>query len=143
MSRAARGTPATARSAKAEAEIRDLLQGWAHAVRSHDLDGVLAHHARDIVYFDVAPPARVRGLRSYKDSWPPFFEYIGENGRFELNELSIFAGVEVAFAYGILLVQGGTDTSPTSVRLTVGLRRVEAVWTVIHEHHSAPYHAEE
>jgi ketosteroid isomerase-like protein len=128
-----------ATDAAAEAEIRDILEAWAHAVRSHDLAGVTARHGRGIVYFDVTPPPRVRGMRGYTSSWPPFFEYIGETGRFELNELAITAGGDVAFAHGLILVQGATESNPASVRLTVGLRRIEGKWTITHEHHSAPY----
>jgi ketosteroid isomerase-like protein len=122
----------------AEAEIRDILEAWAHAVRNHDLAGVIARHARAIVYFDVPPPPRLRGMRGYTSSWPPFFTYLGENGRFELNELTISAGTDVAFAHALLLVQGATETNPTSMRLTVGLRRIEGQWMITHEHHSAP-----
>src|SRR5438270_187230 len=32
-----------------EARIRALLEGWADAVRRHDLPAILAHHERDMV----------------------------------------------------------------------------------------------
>jgi ketosteroid isomerase-like protein len=134
--------PASASTdATEEAKVRDRLEAWARAVRSHDLDGVVAHHALDVVYFDVPPPVQVRGIRGYKDSWPPFFTYIGKTGSFDLNELSIIAGPDVAFAHAILLVRGETEKNAQSVRLTVGLRKIDGEWTIIHEHHSAPYEA--
>ena len=54
--------------------IRQLLDGWAGAVRRGELDGVLADHGDDIVMFDVPPPADgVRGREAYSATWPPFF----------------------------------------------------------------------
>lgn len=137
---AKKAADARARSAD-EAKIRERLEAWARAVREHDLDVVVAHHAADLVYFDVPPPARVRGLSGYRSSWPPFFQYLGATGRFDLDELRIVAGAEVAFAHALLRVQGEGETSPATVRLTVGLRKIDDEWIVVHEHHSAPYEA--
>jgi len=39
-----------------EAMIRELVTGWARAVHTGDLNGVLANHDSDIVMFDVPPP---------------------------------------------------------------------------------------
>ncbi|HMJ12934.1 MAG TPA: nuclear transport factor 2 family protein [Polyangiaceae bacterium] len=122
-----------------ERQIRQLLEGWADAVRRHDLAGVVAHHAEDVVFFDVPPPTQVRGLSAYRQSWPPFFEYIGEAGQFDLAELKVVAGADVAFAHANLLVRGDAEASSARVRLTVGLRKINGQWTVVHEHHSAPY----
>ena len=124
-----------------EAAIRRLLEEWASAVRRHDLEAVLAHHAADIVTFDV--PDRSRGIRAYAESWPPFFRYLGKRGQFDLDELAITAASGVAFATAILLVRGEADPVASPIRLTVGLRKVGGAWTVAHEHHSAAYPVEE
>ncbi len=129
----------TATDSTEEAKVRERLEAWADAVRRHDLDGVAAHHSADVVYFDVSPPTQVRGIRGYIASWSPFFAYLGETGGFDLDEVRIIAGTDVAFIHAILLVRGETETSPASVRLTVGLRKLAGEWTIIHEHHSVPY----
>jgi ketosteroid isomerase-like protein len=55
-----------------EAEIRTLIERWAKAVKSGDMEGVLADHADDIVMFDVPPPENgVRGLAAYRATWRP------------------------------------------------------------------------
>ncbi len=79
------------------------------------------------------------GIRGFRDSWPPFFDYIGETGQFDLDELGITAGAAVAFAHAVLLVRGEAEASLGRVRLTVGLRKIDSEWTIFHEHHSAPY----
>ena len=43
-----------------ERDIRDLIERWAAAVHSGDMQGVLADHANDIVMFGVPPPYQGR-----------------------------------------------------------------------------------
>ena len=63
-----------AEQAKAEeARIKALLEGWADAVRRHDLPAILAHHDRDIVMFDLPPPLQCRGIEAYEQTWDLFF----------------------------------------------------------------------
>lgn len=124
----------------AEADhVRAQLEAWASAVRRHDLEAVVAHHADDIVYFDVPEPPSVRGLAEYRRSWPPFFAYLGASGRFDLDELHVVAGSDVAFAHALLLVRGANEDHASRIRLSVGLRKLHGRWLVTHEHHSAPF----
>ena len=113
-----------------EAGDRERVEAWADAVGHHDLEGVVAHHAEDVVFFDVPPPAQVLGLQGYREAWPPFFAYLGGSGPFELQELRVVVGTDVAFAHAIVLVQGDGDATPGSVRLTVGLRKTDGEWTI-------------
>ena len=39
-----------------DAAVRRVIEDWAEAVKRRDLDGVLRHHAPDVVMFDVPPP---------------------------------------------------------------------------------------
>jgi ketosteroid isomerase-like protein len=56
-----------------ETQIKALLEGWADAVRRHDLTAFLAHHERDMVMFDLPPPLQCRGLEAYEQTWDLFF----------------------------------------------------------------------
>jgi ketosteroid isomerase-like protein len=57
----------------------------------------------DIVKFDVPPPdAGVRGLEAYRGTWPPFFDWQRSGGSFEIDELDITAGEDVAYAWALL-----------------------------------------
>jgi len=120
-----------------EALVRALLEAWARAVREGDMEGVLAHHAGDIVMFDVPAPLQVRGIDAYRKQWEVFFREQGK-GAFDLGELEIAAGSDVAFAYAILTCGTTDPASQFQVRLTVGLRKVNGDWLVTHEHHSVP-----
>ncbi len=121
-------------------EIRTLINRWALAVHAGDLEGVLAGHADDIVMFDVPPPHRgARGLEAYRSTWPDFFEWQRSGALFEIVELDVTAGSDVAFAHALLRCGKPTEEEPVlepRLRLTLGLRREADGWLVAHEHHS-------
>jgi uncharacterized protein (TIGR02246 family) len=125
-----------------EEAIATLIRGWARAVHDGDLDAVLADHASDIVMFDVPPPDEgVRGIDAYRDTWPPFFEWQRSGAAFEITELHLTAGDDVAFAFALL--RCGTPDELAAhperrLRLTIGLRKIDGRWVVTHEHHSFP-----
>jgi uncharacterized protein (TIGR02246 family) len=130
------------RTVSDDSEIRGLIERWAHAVHVGDLDTVLADHARDIVMFDVPPPYDgVRGLDAYRETWSPFFQW-QRDASFDIVELEVVAGLEVAFAYALL--RCGTPAEFAAkpdlrLRLTLGLRKLDGRWVVTHEHHSFPH----
>ena len=125
-----------------EEAIRDLITRWAEAVHTEDLDTVLADHDPDIVMFDVPPPYDgVRGMAAYRDSWAPFFEWQRQGALFEIVELDVTAGDDVAFAHALLRcgMPAELEANPGNrLRLTVGLRKRDGRWVVTHEHHSFP-----
>ena len=124
------------------AEVRALIERWADAVHLGELDTVVADHADDIVMLDVPPPEDgVRGIGAYRAVWPPFFEWQLNGASFEIVELDITAGEDVAFAWALL--RCGTPEElkadpENRLRLTIGLRKQNGRWTVAHEHHSFP-----
>jgi ketosteroid isomerase-like protein len=127
----------------AERHIKALLEDWADAVRRHDLPAILAHHARDIVMFDLPPPLQCRGIEAYEKTWDLLFRYHKPGTAFDFRELAVTAGADVAFAVAIMWC--GPDSSSTPIdndgflfRLTLGLRKVDGEWRIVHEHHSLP-----
>jgi uncharacterized protein (TIGR02246 family) len=130
-------------SGNAENRIRAVIEAWADAVRRHDLPGILAHHEPDIVMFDVPPPLQSRGLDEYRKTWDLFFRYHQPAQAFDIEELAITAGDDVAFAAAIMRCGSATVGGPPEeggflFRLTIGLRNVDGDWRIAHEHHSVP-----
>jgi len=125
-----------------ETQIRRLVERWATAVHEGRMDDVLADHADDILMFDVPPPDDgVRGIEAYRATWPGFFDWQRSGARFEVVELQVTAGADVAYAAALL--RCGTDEQYAEepgrrLRLTVGLRKQDGRWVVAHEHHSFP-----
>ena len=124
-------------------EIRGLIERWVTAVHAGDLDVVLDDHASDIVMFDVPPPYDgVRGIDAYRETWPPFFEWQASGARFEIVELEVTSGEDVAFAHALLRCGSEEELAEDPdkrLRLTLGLRREDGRWLVTHEHHSFPH----
>jgi uncharacterized protein (TIGR02246 family) len=122
------------------AHIRTLIERWAKAVHERDMDTVLADHADDIVMFDVPPPENgVRGIDAYRETWPPFFTWQAQGASFEIVELDVTAGEDVAYAFALLRcdTQESLQAHPDyRLRLTLGLRKDAGRWIVAHEHHS-------
>jgi uncharacterized protein (TIGR02246 family) len=125
-----------------ERQIRSLIERWAGAVHAGDLDGVLTDHSTDIVMFDVPPPKEgVRGIDAYREIWPPFFEWQRRGAVFDIVELDVTAGEDVAFAHALLRCGTAEELEQDPdlrLRLSIGLRKDGRRWIVTHEHHSFP-----
>ena len=123
-----------------ENQIRELIEGWAHAVHGGDLAAVVADHADDIVMFDVPPPEDgVRGIEAYTEVWPAFFEWQANGAVFDIVRLDVTAGADVAFATALLKCGTADELAELPerrLRLTLGLRKESGRWVVAHEHHS-------
>jgi uncharacterized protein (TIGR02246 family) len=124
-----------------EAAIRDLIESWARAVREHNLPGILANHASEIVMFDVPQPFLSRGIEAYERTWSYFFAEANNLGIFDIDSLEVTAGNNIAFAVAVMHCGTPDKNGPKGqlqFRLTVGLRKIDRQWLVFHEHHSIP-----
>ena len=128
------------KSTQDDAAVRRVIGDWYRAIVRCDLEGVVAAHTDDIVMFDVPPPERgARGLTDYQATWPPFFEWLSSGASFEIDELEVAAGDDVAFAWAILRCGSEAEfreRPDRRLRLTLGLRRLDTGWVIEHEHHS-------
>jgi ketosteroid isomerase-like protein len=115
-------------------QVRAIIDRWATAVQDREMAGTLASHSPDILMFDVPEPIQARGLDEYRETWELFFTYSpgGENS-FRLRELEVVTGDRVAFAHCLL------DVVDVRCRLTIGLRKIDDAWVIVHEHHSSPW----
>ncbi len=124
-----------------EAAIRNLVENWAGAVRKRDLPGILRNHSSDMSMFDVPPPLQSKGIDAYKKTWDLFFSWSRVPVIFDIQEMNVTAGSDVAFVTALMKCSG-TEKSGENIqldfRLTVGLRKIDDQWTVMHEHHSIP-----
>jgi ketosteroid isomerase-like protein len=66
-----------------------------------------------------------------------FFAWSHDPVVFDITEIRIIAGTDLGFAYALMRCSGGRDPD-LRFRLTLGLRKVENRWVVVHEHHSIP-----
>src|SRR5713101_10042032 len=88
-------------NANDEALIRSLIDDRVKAVRAKDIDAALSNIWPDIRSFDVVNPLQYVGsdaLRKRAEEW--FSSFQGPIG-FEICDLSITAGDDVAFCHGL------------------------------------------
>ncbi len=125
-----------------ETKIRALLENWTSATKTGRHHDVLAHHAKDVVIYDVLPPLRYTSAAEYRASWDEWQPDGQGEMRFELEDLSVISGGDTAFAYGVLQCGGnlpdGVEFRDT-VRATFCFKKVSNAWVVVHQHISKPF----
>ena len=124
-----------------ENEIRELIERWAKAVREDDLAGIRADHDPDMLMFDVPPPFLSRGLGAYMETWQLFYSNIEKPVVFNFEDVEVTAGSDVAFATATgrcVYTNRRGQREPLEFRLTMGLKKIDGKWRILHEHHSVP-----
>jgi uncharacterized protein (TIGR02246 family) len=128
-----------------EAQIRARLDSWANAVHAKDIEAVMSHYASDILSFDLVPPLKYSGANAYRENWAAWFPTFRGPIGYEISELRIAAGQDVAYSHSLNRISGArTDGEQTEVwvRATVGFRNIDGRWMIAHEHYSVPFYME-
>jgi ketosteroid isomerase-like protein len=124
-----------------EGQVRVVLQQWATATRKGHRNDVLANHLPDVLVYDVLAPMKYEGGEAYRQSWDEWQPETQGEGQFDLQDLSVTVGADVAFAH-CFIECGGTlpygKTFQDLVRATFCLRKVSGSWKVAHQHISKP-----
>jgi uncharacterized protein (TIGR02246 family) len=123
-----------------ETELRALIARWSKAVRDQDIAGIRADHDSDVLMFDVPPPFLSRGLDAYMATWETFFAWQAKPVQFDLHDIAITADNDVAFAtaLGRCCDLSSGERVDLEFRLTMGFRKLDGQWRILHEHHSIP-----
>ena len=136
----------TAKSkANDEAQIRMLIENRLKAVHSKDINGAMSSITPDILLFDVVNPLHSRGSdaeRKRAQEW--FSSFQGPIG-YEIRDLSISAGDDVAFSHCLNRYSGTTTDGGELgmwVRATTCYRKINGEWMITHEHQSVPFDIE-
>jgi ketosteroid isomerase-like protein len=91
--------------------------------------------------FDVPPPMQSKGIEAYRKSWDLFFSWSDDPVVFDIKDIDITAGIDVAFVAALMRCARTEENGQRielQFRLTIGLRKIDDQWTVLHEHHSIP-----
>ena len=127
-----------------ENAVRGVIEAWMAAVRVRDYDGILRNHSADLVMFDVPPPFESVGLKAYRKTWDLFLGWFDGEVRFEVKDMTVVAGSTVAFAFAKMQCFGPNlegKPEPLDFRLSIGLKKIDGQWMIVHEHHSVPAEA--
>lgn len=137
-------TTATSK-AQNEKQISKLMDARIEAVRTKDVNASMSNLASDVLSFDVVNPLQRLGSdasRRRAEEW--FTSFDGAIG-YEIRDLSITAGDEVAFSHGLSHVSASKkDGEKLDMwwRTTLCFSKVEGQWNVVHEHNSVPFDVE-
>lgn len=124
-------------------EIRQLVQERAAAVSAKDAKAMVAHDAKATVQYTLAPPLRQpaegRGIEQV-EGWLATFQ--GPMSM-EIRDLEITASGDVAFCTSLNCLtatpMGQSESFSLWFRATLGLRKIDGAWQVVHEHESVPF----
>jgi uncharacterized protein (TIGR02246 family) len=122
-------------------QIRAVVESCAQAIRRKDVEAVLAHFAPELVAFDMMPPFR-QDARAYKQTYAQWFSMIDGPIDYQISDLQVAAGGDVGFCAMTSRVRYTTRTGEKqdgSVRVTIGLRKINNKWLAVHEHVSVPF----
>jgi ketosteroid isomerase-like protein len=125
-----------------EAEIRQIIESRADAVRKGNVEAMSADVADDVAIFDVVVPLRSLGKAASTAraaEWVGSYE--GAIG-WESRDVEVFADGDVAFSHSLSHVTGRLKTGAKVdmwFRTTLGLQRRSGHWLIVHEHSSSPF----
>jgi ketosteroid isomerase-like protein len=125
-------------------EIQDVIETRYDRLAAGDVEGVVATYAPKVVQFTLAPP--LGGWTDGKEpaalaSWIATFE---APPRCRATRVEIAASGDVAFTTSIdsmtATPKGGDSSFTLWHRVTLGLRRFDGRWLIVHEHASVPFY---
>jgi ketosteroid isomerase-like protein len=125
-----------------EAKIRQQVDKIVEGLRAKDLEVLKQPYATDVVSFDVEPPLQHVGLEAKLKNWAKAFAFF-ESLNYEVRDLRLTVGDEVAFGYAFARLRGtskdGATMSGMWVRVTYGFRKIDGTWLIAHDQVSVPF----
>ncbi len=124
--------------------IRAVIDVIIKAIRNNDVDLFLAHCAPEIVVFDLVPPLEQRGLEAVRAGWILSMGSFEGAIDYEVDRLDVQLSGDVAFSRSLAQFGGTTKEGKrveSRVRSTLGFRKVNGHWKIVHEHLSVPFDA--
>ena len=125
-------------------QIRDVILARAERLSAGDVVGMQQHNAPSVVAYTLAPPlvSDPHGHDpSETEAWLKGFEAPPQRS---VTALEITADGDVAFATSLdsmtATPRGATSPFTLWYRTTLGLRRIDGRWLVVHEHESVPFY---
>jgi len=132
----------TAENSTAEQELRNVVAERVAAVRSMDPAPLAARLADDVVAFNVLPPLQLSGRDEVIAQTNAWFAGYPDGIGYEVHDVRASANGDVGFVSFLYHVSGvmtdGTEVDMW-VRASLGLRRMDAQWFIVHDHESVPF----
>jgi len=124
-----------------ESRIRIMMDEWVEALKSKDINRVMAGYSKDLVSFDIMPPLRVKGLESYRKNYEEWFKSCKGPIQCEPQDVEISASENLACAYCLNHMAFTTNEGEKMdmwIRWSSVLKKLDGQWLITHEHVSVP-----
>jgi uncharacterized protein (TIGR02246 family) len=123
------------------AAIQGLLNDLITALHDKNLDGLVSIYTPDVVAFDVGGPLQYQGTDAERKAWTAAFSMIQGPITYEIRDLDITVGDDMAFSHSINRLSGALATGQMFgpwVRWTACYRKINGQWRIVHHHVSVP-----
>ncbi|EFH82446.1 YybH family protein [Ktedonobacter racemifer] len=124
-----------------EAEIKRVIEGGVEALRAKNLDGVMSMYAPELVSFDIVPPLQYVGADAYRKHWGEALSSFPGPIDYEIVDLSITVGDDVAFAHSFNRLSATMDNGQKIgnwLRWTACFQKINGKWLIAHMQASVP-----
>lgn len=128
-------------SVRAQAEIRDLIEQFHHAIRERAVARIMAFYAPEVTAFDAVAQLQFKGRDAYGAHWQACMQNCPDDGVFEAHQLQVFANEGLALAHWLARC-GPSQDQAGWMRATQAWVRDAGRWQILHDHWSAPFDVE-
>jgi uncharacterized protein (TIGR02246 family) len=124
-----------------EAAMKRVIEDGVEAVRNKNIEGVMSLYAPEVVSFDIVPPLRYVGADAFRNVWEEVFSSFQGPIGYEMHDLTITVGDDVAFAYSLNHISGTMNNGLKTdlwLRWTACFRKINGKWLIVHHQNSVP-----
>ena len=122
--------------------IRAAIAARVEAVRTKDVLAVLSGYALDVLTFDLVEPLSNFGSEEVRKRLVDWFGSFEGNIEYDLAKIELAVSGDVAFDHHFVHVKGkahGGQVVDMWFRETIGYRKLDGAWKVVHQHSSVPF----
>ena len=125
-----------------ENEVQQILAARCRAVSEGDANGIVKDVAENVVVFDVVGSMVAVGKSAALERARQWLASYANTPHWEVENLQVTAGEEVAFCHCISRVRGTLKTQlevDMWFRTTLGFQTQDGRWRIVHDHSSDPF----
>ena len=127
-----------------EHTIREIIESQLSALSEKDVKGSIGVYAKGTVMYTLAPPLRSQNddeasaaaaVQKWFDTWEGPLEY-------ETRDLAITVSGDLALSTSLRHMMGNQNGQQVDLwfRKTLGFKRLDGEWKIIHDHESVPFY---
>lgn len=125
-----------------EQEIRHRIAARSAAINKRDIDGMIADVDEAVQIYELVPPLQSEGKEASRSRAIEWTGTYAEGPHWHDGEATIAVSGDVAFSHSLNRVTGTTSDGQTVdmwFRTTLGWRRRDGRWRIVHDHNSVPF----